>query len=87
MTTTDAENGLTRLLDNGEDAGQRLGCVHLPWMTLTAQNDVRWFETSNAFQRHVVERLDEDFESGNEPAKNGAHFARARSLAIDGIVD
>lgn len=86
MTTADAQNRLTRLLDNCEDARQRFGRVRLPWMTLTAQDDVRRFEASNSFQRHVVEWLDEDFDPWNESAKNSPNFARACSLAVDGVV-
>jgi hypothetical protein len=33
-----------------------------------------------------VEWLDEYFESGNESAENSPNFARARSLAVDGVV-
>ena len=55
-------------------------------MTLTAENDVGWFQTSNTFERDVVKWLDEYFDPGNESAKNGPNFARARSLAIDGVV-
>ena len=55
-------------------------------MTLATEDDVRRFQTPNAFQRNVVERLDQDFETGNEPAENGPDFARARSLAIDSVV-
>ena len=55
-------------------------------MTLAAQDDVRWTEAANSFQRNVVERLNEDFESGNESAENSPNFARARSLAVDGVV-
>ena len=56
-------------------------------MTLTAQDDVRRPETANSFQRDVMEWLDEDFEPGNQPSENGPNFARARPLAIDGVVD
>ena len=56
-------------------------------MTLATQDDVRWFETANSFQRHVVKRFDKDLETRNEPAKNSPNFARARSLAVDGVVD
>ena len=87
MTTADAENGLARLLYHGEHARERLRRVHLPWMTLTAENDVRWLKAANAFQRDVVKRLDEDFETGNKSAKNGAYFARTGSLGVDGVVD
>ena len=55
-------------------------------MTLTAENDVGWFQASNTFERDVVKWLDEDFDPGNEPAKNSANFARARSLAVDRVV-
>ena len=75
------------MFDDGVDSGQRLRRVHLPWMTLTAQDDVRWTEAPNSFQSYVVEWLDEDFEPGNQSSKNGPNFARARSLAIDGVVD
>jgi hypothetical protein len=33
-----------------------------------------------------VEWFDENFEPGNEPAENGPNFARACSLAVDGVV-
>lgn len=55
-------------------------------MTLTAENDVGWFQTSYSFERDVVEWLDEDFDPGNESAKHRPNFARARSLAVDRIV-
>ena len=55
-------------------------------MTLATEDDVRRSQTPNAFQRNVVEWLDQDFETGNEAAQNGPDFARARSLAIDGVV-
>ena len=86
MTTTNPEDGLARLLDYGNDASQRLRRVHLPWMTLAAQDDVRWAQAPNAFQRDIVEWLDEDFEPGNQATKYGPNFARTRSLAIDGVV-
>ena len=56
-------------------------------MTLPAQYDVRWLETANAFERHMVEWLDEDFEPWNQSTKNSPNFARARALAINGVVD
>ena len=55
-------------------------------MTLPAQNDVRWFQTSHTFERNLVEWFDENFEPGNEPAENGPNFTRACSLAVDGVV-
>ena len=55
-------------------------------MALAAQDDVRWFETSNPLQRNVVEWLNENFEPGNQSAENSPNFARARSLAVDGVV-
>ena len=69
------------------DAGQRLGRVHLPRMTLTTQDDVRRLQTANSFERDVMEWLDEDFEPRNQSAENSPNFARARSLTIDGVVD
>jgi hypothetical protein len=55
-------------------------------MTLAAEDDVGWFETTHTFERDVVKWLDEDFDPGNESAKNSANFARARSLAVDRVV-
>ena len=55
-------------------------------MTLTAENDVGWFQASNTFERDVVKWLDEDLDAGNESAENGPNFARARSLAVDRVV-
>jgi hypothetical protein len=55
-------------------------------VTLTAENDVGWFQASNTFEGDVVEWLDEDFDPGNESAENGPNFARARSLAVDRVV-
>ena len=86
MTAANAQDGLTRLLDNCKDAGQRLRRVHLPRMALTAQDDVGRFEAANSFQRYMVEWLDEDFEPRNQAAENGSNFARTRSLAIDRVV-
>lgn len=86
MTTTDAEDWLARLFDNSENARQRLRCVPLPRMTLAAEDDVGWTQTSNAFERNVMEWLDQDFETGNQSAKNSPDFTRARSLAIDRVV-
>ena len=56
-------------------------------MTLTTENDVRWFQAAHAFERDVVERLDEYFEPRDQSAENSANFTRARSLAVDGVVD
>src|ERR1043166_2908650 len=86
MTTTDSEYWLTRLLDHRKHAGQRLRRVHLPRMTLPAENDVRRFQTAHSFKRYMVKRFDEDFEPGNEPAEHRPNFARACSLAVDGVV-
>ena len=33
-----------------------------------------------------MEWLDQDFEAGNESAENSPNFARACSLAVDGVV-
>ena len=55
-------------------------------MTLTAENDVGWFQASNTFERDVVKWLDEDLDAWNESAENGPNFARARSLAVDRVV-
>ena len=56
-------------------------------MTLTTQNYVRWTEATNAFERDVVKRFDEDLETGNQTAKHRANLARACALTIDGVVD
>ena len=56
-------------------------------MTLAAEDDVRWFQAAHTFERNVVERLDENFEPWNQSAENSPNFARACSLAIDGVVD
>jgi hypothetical protein len=55
-------------------------------MTLTTENDVGWFQASNTFERDVVKWLDEDLDTGNKSAENRPNFARARSLAVDGVV-
>ena len=87
MTTANAEDRLTRLLDHSKHTRQRLRRVHLPRMTLSAQNDVRGTKAANSFERNVVKWLDEDFESGNQSAENSPNFARARSLTVDRVVD
>src|SRR4051794_38237539 len=87
MTSANAEDWLTRLFDDREDAGQRLRRVHLPWMTLTAENYVRWTKTANAFERYVLEWFDEDLEAGNQTPKHRANLPRARALTINCVVD
>ena len=56
-------------------------------MTLTTQDDVRWTQTANAFERNVLEWFDEDFEAGNQTAKHRANLAWAYALTIDCVVD
>ena len=55
-------------------------------MTLPTENNVRRPQAAHSFEGDLVKGLDEDFESGNEAAENRPNFARARSLAIDGVV-
>ena len=56
-------------------------------MTLAAQDDVRWTQAANAFERNVLEWFDEDFEAGNQTTKHRANLAWACALTIDCVVD
>ena len=56
-------------------------------MTLATQDDVRWTQTANAFERDVLKWFDEDLEAGNQTAKHRANLAGAHALAIDCVVD
>ena len=56
-------------------------------MTLTTENDVRWTQTANAFERNVLEWFDEDFEARNQTAQHRANLAWAGALTIDSVVD
>ena len=56
-------------------------------MTLTAENDVRRTQAANSLERHVVKRLREDLETGDQTAKHCANLARACALAIHRVVD
>jgi len=56
-------------------------------MTLSAKNDVRRAQAANPLERHVLKRLDEDLEAGNQTAKHRANLAWAYALTIDSVVD
>ena len=56
-------------------------------MTLPAENDVRRAQAANSLERHVVKRLSEDFEAGNQTAKHRANLAWACALTIHSVVD
>ena len=56
-------------------------------MTLPAENDVRRTQAAHSLERHVLKRLDEDFEAGNQTAKHRANLAWAYALTIDSVVD
>ena len=56
-------------------------------MALSAENDVRGTQAANALERHVLKRLDEDLEPGNQTAKHRANLAGAYALTINSVVD
>src|SRR5687767_3487135 len=86
MAAADPEDRLARMFDHVEDTSQRFGRVITPWMTLSAQNDVRWTQAADAFERDAVKRFSEDFEAGNQTPQHRTQFARARTLTVDCVV-
>ena len=86
VAAADPEYRLARLFDYVEDTSQRFGRVVIPRMALSAQNDVRWTQAADAFERHAVKRFSEDFEAGNQTPQHRAQFARARTLTVDCVV-
>ena len=87
VTTTHAEDGLACTFDDVENSGQRLRRILIPRMTLPTENDVRRAQTAHSLERHVLERLNEDLEAGNQTPKHRAKLAWACALTIDSVVD
>ena len=56
-------------------------------MTLPTEDDVRWAQAANTFQRNTVKRFGEDLETGNQTAQHRANLAWAGALTIDSVVD
>ena len=87
MPTTQTKNRLARLLDHGIHAGQRFRGIHLPGMTLSAENYVRRTKTANSLERNLMEWLDKNFEFRDQTTKHRANLARACALTINCVVD
>ena len=56
-------------------------------MALAAQENVRRVYGLNSFQRDVRKTFHQDFEVRADASKRGAYLSRARSLAVNGVVD
>src|SRR5436190_1065014 len=76
MPPTDAENWLPRFTNHIKHAGEISRDIFIPWMTLSAENDVGRRECFHKFRRDVFERLGHHTHVGLDTLQPGANFAR-----------
>ena len=87
MAATNSQYWLGSFLYYFKHTGQRFWGVHVPGMTLSAQNYVGRPERIYAFERNRVERLGENFEVVMHPAQHRPQFAGTCALTIKCVVD
>ena len=87
VSATYTKDGAGSISYHFEYAGQGFWRVQVPWMALAAENNVRRRKIFETFQRNAMERFQNDLKVGSNELNCLLQFPRARSLAIDGVVN
>lgn len=87
MPPANPQDGLRRLTDNRKDSCQRLWLVILPRITLAAENYVAGMELLDVLRGNGREGLQANLNARSDALKRGAQLPRARSLAVNRVID
>jgi hypothetical protein len=87
MSTANAKYGLRSVTNHIECAREFFMTVLVPWMALAAEDDVRRPQFIDTIQIYLSKRLHPDLYAEKHSTEGRPQFARAVSLAIDGVID